>query len=67
MKMLGIRMYCEPPCQNCPDREIGCHGKCPKYKGYLAELSALKAKAKAEQSPRTSFVWGGYNAGRSGR
>lgn len=29
MKMLGIRMYREPPCQNCPDREIGCHGKCP--------------------------------------
>lgn len=22
------------PCHNCPDRELGCHGKCEKYQAY---------------------------------
>jgi hypothetical protein len=24
------------PCMNCPDREIGCHGHCERYKEFRA-------------------------------
>ena len=28
---MGIK---SAPCKDCPDRELGCHGKCKKYKEY---------------------------------
>lgn len=30
------------PCLNCPDREIGCHGKCEKYLKEKAEHNRKK-------------------------
>lgn len=31
-----------PPCYNCTDREMGCHSKCEKYKGYSVQNEALR-------------------------
>lgn len=25
------------PCMNCPDRMVGCHGRCERYKAFRAE------------------------------
>lgn len=57
------------PCYNCPDREVGCHGKCERYTAYRAEIDALKAKRKAEMDivdaiqdakrRRNKFKWNG--------
>lgn len=33
-----------PPCKECEDRAVGCHGKCEKYQKYKAELAAAKAE-----------------------
>lgn len=30
-----------PPCKDCKDRKIGCHGKCELYKKYRDELDKL--------------------------
>ena len=30
------------PCQNCLDREIGCHGTCEKYKDWAGENEKVK-------------------------
>lgn len=30
------------PCKDCPDREVGCHGKCEKYINYQKENSEVK-------------------------
>lgn len=48
-------MSIKAPCMNCTDREVGCHGKCPKYKEFK-ELSdknreeLFKAKKLANES-----------------
>ena len=57
------------PCYNCPDREMGCHGRCERYKAYRAEVDAIKAKKKAESDivdaiqeakrRRNKFKWNG--------
>lgn len=28
------------PCYKCPDREVGCHGKCEKYLAFRAECES---------------------------
>ena len=28
------------PCYQCPNREVGCHGKCEKYLAYRAQIDA---------------------------
>ena len=28
-------------CFDCPDREVGCHGWCPKYLAYAAERTRI--------------------------
>lgn len=30
------------PCKDCPDRHIGCHGKCEKYQEYDAEQKKIR-------------------------
>lgn len=37
------------PCKDCPDRVVGCHGKCEKYKAYRVEVDKLRV-ARAEKS-----------------
>ena len=29
-------------CLNCPDRKVGCHGKCDKYKKFQNNVSKLR-------------------------
>ena len=34
-----------PPCKDCPNREVGCHAKCPRYSEYRAKVEEkLKAR-----------------------
>lgn len=43
----------KPPCKGCPDRAMGCHGKCEEYAAFKAEREAelharfLASEAKA--------------------
>lgn len=30
-----------PPCSNCPERHIGCHGECKRYREYKLERDRL--------------------------
>lgn len=40
-----------PPCKDCQDREIGCHGKCPKWADYeQAKIDRIKSIAEANRS-----------------
>lgn len=32
----------EPPCMDCPDRVVGCHSECEKYKNYSQALRKNK-------------------------
>lgn len=32
------------PCKDCPDREIGCHGKCKKYTLFTEENEREKQR-----------------------
>lgn len=32
------------PCRGCPDREIGCHGRCDRYAEYQAILDRERKK-----------------------
>ena len=41
------------PCFNCPDRSIGCHGKCEKYQTWNAahiELNRQKRSAQEREN-----------------
>ena len=33
-----------PPCNNCSDRYIGCHGSCERYIAYKSERDRLLAE-----------------------
>lgn len=33
-----------PPCNNCSDRHIGCHGSCERYLTYKSERDRLLAE-----------------------
>lgn len=39
------------PCRGCGDRDIGCHGNCPKYKAYTAENWKQKRRRYLELLP----------------
>lgn len=53
--MRSIPQYLLPPCKDCQDRQVGCHGKCNKYKKYKKELEAIKADIKIRQ--RQMSTW----------
>lgn len=42
----------EAPCLGCPDREVGCHGKCEKYQQFYEECEKIREERKkiAEQN-----------------
>lgn len=43
------------PCQNCPDRHIGCHSECEKYKAAkIAQRIQHNAEAKAKQADQAA-------------
>lgn len=35
-----------PPCKECKDRKIGCHGKCERYRQFREELDELNKTIK---------------------
>lgn len=35
---LRSRSVMRTPCKDCEDREIGCHGKCDKYRDYHSRI-----------------------------
>lgn len=39
------------PCRNCPDREVGCHGKCEKYKAFKERMSEDRKKRVEAYAP----------------
>ena len=41
-------MTTEAPCKDCPDRELGCHGRCERYADFKAALSGAAARKIAE-------------------
>lgn len=43
-------------CKDCPDRHIGCHGECEKYKAYCAKLEEERQRRKLliESTPAMS-------------
>lgn len=57
------------PCYNCPDREMGCHGRCERYKEYKVEMEIVKRKRQEESAVvdavmeakrrRNKFKWNG--------
>lgn len=57
------------PCYQCPDRCMGCHGRCERYKEYKAEMEIVKRKRQEESAfvdaimeakrRRNKFKWNG--------
>ena len=44
------------PCRGCPDRLLGCHSNCQRYKAYRAELEELRKAGKVKMdAARASF------------
>lgn len=39
------------PCKDCPDRYLGCHSKCDKYKAFRAEREAIYEQRKNQAEP----------------
>lgn len=40
----------KPPCKDCKDRSVGCHGTCEKYKEYRSNLDDRKETIKKNRS-----------------
>ena len=36
------------PCHHCPDRKVGCHSECHRYKVYQEQIDDLKKKKRVE-------------------
>ena len=44
------------PCSKvCPDRRVGCHSSCPKYKDFRDELDRINARRKAENDLENDY------------
>jgi hypothetical protein len=41
-----------PPCYECPDRAVGCHGKCERYIGWSEEYKKDKEPERSEKRVR---------------
>ena len=53
------------PCKDCPDRTVGCHGGCEKYKDYRAALDAHKEQRSSAKAGSTAA--NGYEIARGER
>lgn len=50
----------KPPCgKNCPDRVMGCHGKCEKYQAYRAQRDE-ELKRRQKEYDTLSYVVDGH-------
>ncbi len=43
---MGLKI--KAPCKGCADMEMGCHGKCDKYKQYREDLEEMKRLKKKD-------------------
>lgn len=43
------------PCKDCPDRKVGCHSQCEKYKAWRAEYDKLKEKIRQDHVVDTTI------------
>ena len=43
------------PCKDCPDRVIGCHDKCARYRAFREDLEGRKPKNYADNDI-TSYI-----------
>ena len=50
------------PCKDCPDRKVGCHGECEKYKAYKRANEAHKHAQAAARA--ASIDANGYDIAR---
>ena len=41
------------PCKDCPDREVGCHSTCEKYKAFRAEKDREIEERKIQYQSKT--------------
>lgn len=46
------------PCQDCPDRTVGCHGTCEKYAEYKSNRDKLRCEL--QKKARDEEVVNGY-------
>ena len=40
----------KPPCKDCPDRQVGCHGKCGKYAEFSEERARIREMKRLNSS-----------------
>lgn len=43
-------------CKGCPDRTLGCHGKCEAYQSQRKALDEFNAKVQSAKEQERSFV-----------
>lgn len=53
--------FVDSPCKDCPDREVGCHGRCDKYQEYVKKKDELMAKYKKENYLQRELAEDKYN------
>jgi hypothetical protein len=44
------------PCKDCPDRKVGCHSSCDKYKSFQAYNKELKESKYASNSTKIDYI-----------
>lgn len=44
------------PCKDCPDREPGCWGSCPKYKAFTERNNARQEADRAARRDENNFI-----------
>lgn len=44
------------PCYKCPDRQVGCHSECEKYRAYVKANEARRDADKASRQAREYFA-----------
>ena len=52
---------CVVPCKGCDSRYVGCHAKCPEYKGWRAEFDQRKAEKRAYDMSKDNRTEAYYN------
>ena len=52
MIMTTLPKKCNP-CIDCPDRKVGCHGKCDKYKKFKDKMNKMRKEERSYHSIRS--------------
>lgn len=57
-----------PPCKDCENRSVACHGSCEEYKNYTLKLEEVKRAKKAFRfDPTANFAYRKTRAIKNGR